>query len=145
MIVELGVRMQTSLLSALESCEGENFSLPSPTEPKSLLSSLGMAQRTITTQAGVADENPNSVAKDSFTVQLVGLDSSRLLTPSDGDWVDIVVKVRITVRSSGAGMQNSVTQESAFVAEIRIAHARLVVVAVAAVVVGVTVAKALKQ
>eukprot|EP00750_Incisomonas_marina_P007563 INCI14997.1.p1 GENE.INCI14997.1~~INCI14997.1.p1 ORF type:complete len:794 (-),score=160.70 INCI14997.1:1250-3631(-) len=113
-----------SLLSALESCEGETFGLPSPAEPKSLLSSLDMVQPTI--QSGVAHANSGIFVKDSFTVQLIGIDSSRLLTPSDGDWVDIVVNVRITVRSPDVGPQHVVTQAT-FVAEIRIAHARLLV------------------
>ena len=62
---------------------------------------------------------------DVFTVDLVSVNPSRLLTPSDGNWMDTVALVRITI-TRATNVANLTSNTTSMICEIRLLHAAYV-------------------
>ena len=101
---EIGV--QLLFLEQLRRLENTPHSLPSLAHHVSLLDGTH------------SDHHDSPDQKHQFTMEIVRVDASKLLTPASNNWVDIVVNVKISITTA--------TTTSAMICEIRIIHMRYV-------------------
>lgn len=71
-------------------------------------------------EPSLVNEHTETEIQDTFSIDIVQLNSSSLLTPGDGDWMELVVNLRIDLQGA------SMLPASSLICEIRILHARSV-------------------